>query len=391
MRKLGTAQILALISVAVVMRLLYVSRRIDGGSAGISAGSFSDMMPRSRRSGAWDSRNCVVIGLGVGYPVHHFEMFVGSLRATGYPGHIIIGIGENPPRGVVEYLTKRNVIIKTVTFTKCTFTNYTTNTGQLSSFNQKQKCATGYPDYKIQWGRFPLAADWIRDCPQCTEGVMLSDVRDAYFQRDPFAAVTTPHPIMVFEEHPMLTTEYWLVGYIVKQCKGQDLGKRPMLCSGSTMGTRDGILAYIDEMVKEFDAWLAVEKCRFDIIGDDQSIHDYLFYEGRLPGAVMIPYRTGPIHIVGGPADKIFRAAIKEAEKDGHDEGWVNSHRFYGTEENWEQWLDPKHNLTDEHGYITNLDGTPSPQVHQFDRFGRPFLRWLERKVKDWNKQLDAQ
>ena len=72
------------------------------------------------------------------------------------------------------------------------------------------------------------------------------------------------------------TTACALCRYIVKQCKGQDLGKRPMLCSGSTMGTRDGILAYIDEMVKEFDAWLAVEKCRFDIIGDDQSIHDYL-------------------------------------------------------------------------------------------------------------------
>jgi hypothetical protein len=153
-----------------------------------------------------------VIGLAVGYPVSHFRQFIGSLRATGYPGHIIIGIGENPPPGVVEYLTKRNVVVKTVKFTKCTFTNYTTNTGQLSSFNQKQKCAVGYPDYKIQWGRFPLAADWLRDCKGCTEGVMLSDVRDAYFQRDPFAAVVTPHPVMVFEEHPMLTTEYWLVG-----------------------------------------------------------------------------------------------------------------------------------------------------------------------------------
>jgi hypothetical protein len=62
----------------------------------------------------------------------------------------------------------------------------------------------------------------------------------------------------------------------VKQCKGINLGKRPMLCSGSTMGTRDGILGYIEAMRKEFDAWLSVEKCRFDIIGDDQSIHDYL-------------------------------------------------------------------------------------------------------------------
>jgi hypothetical protein len=42
------------------------------------------------------------------------------------------------------------------------------------------------------------------------------------------------------------------------------------------MGTRDGILGYIEAMRKEFDAWLSVEKCRFDIIGDDQSIHDYL-------------------------------------------------------------------------------------------------------------------
>lgn len=77
----------------------------------------------------------------------------------------------------------------------------------------------------------------------------------------------------------------------------------------------------------------------------------------------MVPYRTGPIHVVGGPADKIFRKAIEEAKKDGHDEGWVNAHRFYGTEEKWQQWLDPAHNLTDDEGFITNLDGTPSPQV----------------------------
>lgn len=162
--------------------------------------------------------DAVVIGLAVGYGLSNFEQFVGSLRATGYNGHIIIGIGENPPSGVVEYLTKRQVTIKVVKFTQCTFTNYTTNTGQLSPFNQRQKCAVGYPDYKIQWGRFPLAADWLRECTGCTGGVMLTDVRDVFFQRDPFAAVVTPHPIMVFEEHPMLTTEYWLVGCVWPIC-----------------------------------------------------------------------------------------------------------------------------------------------------------------------------
>jgi hypothetical protein len=52
--------------------------------------------------------------------------------------------------------------------------------------------------------------------------------------------------------------------------------------------------------------------------------------------------------------------------------------------------LDPKFNLTDENGYITNFDGTPSPQIHQFDRFGRPFERWLNRKVQGWNDKLDS-
>ena len=49
-----------------------------------------------------------------------------------------------------------------------------------------------------------------------------------------------------------------------------------MLCSGSTMGSREGILLYIAAMVAEFDAWLSTPRCRFDIVGDDQSIHDHL-------------------------------------------------------------------------------------------------------------------
>ena len=72
----------------------------------------------------------------------------------------------------------------------------------------------GYPDYKIQWGRFPLAAEWLKECTECTDGVMLSDVRDAYFQRDPFAAVTHEQAasgLMLFEEHPMMTTKSAIV------------------------------------------------------------------------------------------------------------------------------------------------------------------------------------
>ncbi len=34
--------------------------------------------------------------------------------------------------------------------------------------------------------------------------------------------------------------------------------------------------------------------------------------------------------------------------------------------------------LTDASGFWTNLDGTRSPLIHQYDRLGPPFDQWLD-------------
>lgn len=47
-------------------------------------------------------------------------------------------------------------------------------------------CPKAYPDYKITWARFLLYKDWLAECPSCTDGVMLTDVRDAVFQSGEF-------------------------------------------------------------------------------------------------------------------------------------------------------------------------------------------------------------
>jgi hypothetical protein len=81
-----------------------------------------------------------------------------------------------------------------------------------------------YLDYKIQWGQFPLAADWLCKCKDCTDGVMLMDTCDAYFQADLFQAMMTPHSITVFEENPDLSTENWLTDIPVSRCKNFKFG-----------------------------------------------------------------------------------------------------------------------------------------------------------------------
>lgn len=133
--------------------------------------------------------------------------------------------------------------------------------------------------------------------------------------------------------------------------------------------------------------------------GDDQSIHNYLYYTHQLnPKTVAVPHRTGPIHVVGVEADLIFRSILQEAvdKEHGKDlmeaESYLNSHRYHGSNEtNWRDWLGSQYSLTDpETGYILNLDGTPSAQVHQHDRFGVAMEFWLNHMVEEWNTKKNS-
>ncbi|KAL7530555.1 hypothetical protein ACHAWF_003428, partial [Thalassiosira exigua] len=345
----------------------------------------------AERPGWWKSSESAVIAMAAGYGLETYRQFVGSLRTTGYRGKIILGVSADMEDDVRAYLREQDVTTKELHITmNCTYAGATREDGH---FMEKIKCAEEYPDYKLAWGRFPLSRDWLLECADCTGGVMLTDTRDSYFQTDPFEypfgdepLERLPGDLMVFQEISNQTTDHWITYHPVKKCRGVELKGLPMLCSGSTMGTRQGILDYVNAMVREFDYWKDRKECRSDMAGDDQSIHNYLYYTGRLgERAYSVPHRTGPIHVVGWQADKIFRATIEEAREMGHGddaERFVNARGYVGWDDdkdageedrstNDAEWLPSRHGLIDpETGLITNLDGMPSPQVHQFDRFG---------------------
>ena len=322
------------------------------------------------------AQKTTVMGLAIGYGLDVFKSFVGSLRATGYSGNIILGVSHDMEDNVAEYLKQQKVMIKPLkTKNECTYTGSIHHGG--SVYNHP--CLEMYPDYKLSWGRFALYRDWLKDCSSCTEGIMLTDVRDAFFQRDPFDEKHKIHPLMFFEEHESVTTTHWLTDFPVSTCRNYTFPPKPMLCSGSIMGLRDGILDYIDVMIHEFDYWKQKDECSFELIGDDQSIHNYLYYTNQLKNAVTIPHRTGPIHVIGVEGDKIFRLAEEKA-----NEKKVSWYDYY-VKEKWQNWLPAEYNLIDpETGLILNADGSPSPQVHQFDRI-QPLMQTWMNKMKELN------
>lgn len=185
--------------------------------------------------------NAAVIGMATNYKLRTFKCFVGSLRNSGYKGHIILGVSPQISPEVEQYLSSRNVIMKHIEYVPCEHA--------LGS----EGCAHPYPDIKLRWSRFPLARDWLEECHACMGPILVTDVRDAFFQDNPFGpsydngSVPVVKGLQVFEEHIGQTTDHWLVEWPVRECKNITFSK-PMLCSGTTIGTREAMLQYLGQM-----------------------------------------------------------------------------------------------------------------------------------------------
>lgn len=190
----------------------------------------------------WQSKNSAVLAMATNMHIGDYQRFVGSLRATGFSGTIILGISDDASDEIRTFLSSQQVVMKDYVLGKCTYSGHIGNEGKTIDMQNPPshhpwKCPKDYPDYKQTHARFVLYKDWIlNDCPQCTDGIMLTDARDAFYQADPFVMASTlgtTHPIMVFEEiktcpdHPPFTEKgcdeildntHWLTDFPVKNC-----------------------------------------------------------------------------------------------------------------------------------------------------------------------------
>ena len=324
-----------------------------------------------------DSSTATVMGMASGYGLSVYQRFVGSLRKAGFQGNVILGVAPDVDPKILAYFRYRRVTPKILKWVNCTYQS--TDPSDKTDIFARTTCSHPYPDIKIRWSRFPLQRDWLSECQTCTGPVLVMDVRDAYFQLDPFGPGSGPiSGLQVFEEHPSQTTAHWLVKPIVQKCKGVEFVK-PMLCSGTTIGTRAAMLKYLEIMYEEMKVWISTPTCRFNLNGDDQTIHNYLYYTGQLPFATAIPNRYGIVNTVGVEGSKIFKEKRKRYMDAGMPQGDAGAYPYDGATAT--TWIGPQYNVADESGMFTQHDGkTRSRVIHQFDRYGVPFLNWMSKQ-----------
>jgi hypothetical protein len=176
--------------------------------------------------------------------------------------------------------------------------------------------------------RYPLYYLYLARHQDKYARVMLSDVRDVVFQRDPFDFEFEAGLYFFLEDdrEPIKNCPYnsmWLrTGY------GEDtlreLGEEVASCSGTTIGRTAAVMQYLELMVDH------MLRLKSHPAGIDQGVHNYLLYKNEIQDVTLVPNRRGPVFTMGKTVDL--------------------------------------QTPFDAEGFVLNQDGTVAHVLHQYDR-----------------------
>ena len=182
--------------------------------------------------------------------------------------------------------------------------------------------------YTVILARFFLYLSYVLDIPPSARPshIILTDVRDVIFQRNPAELISVVPHLAVGLEGPSIgqcaTNSEW-----VRSSYGPDvlesMSAAPVSCAGVTIGSYTAIRDYLTAMVKQL---LVLPTA--DFMGPDQAAHNYLLHQGLLPSCQML--RNGSSAVLTLSA----RSSVE----------------------------------LDESGTVLNVDGSVPAIVHQFDR-----------------------
>ncbi|CAM9569452.1 unnamed protein product, partial [Phaeothamnion confervicola] len=266
--------------------------------------------------------------------------FLLSLRASGYTGKIVLAVGTKLADD--DQRTMRELDVEF--FPVKTFSSSDHSCGDFCM-------ETPFGPMHVQVGRYFFYRDVIQNAGlEKKSRVLISDFRDTYFQQHPFhnAYFSTDGPsldLLFFEETSWtITKSFWnFTSWWISTCFGEeavaDLEAYPVLCSGTTMGTAQGVANYLHIFLATLQRQLehGTEQQKADcrgIAGIDQGIHNYVALKGLVNEfvPVMLPNGHGPVNTANGKPQPARPLRQNEL------------------------------------GIVLNQGGQPSPVVHQFDR-----------------------
>lgn len=285
----------------------------------------------------------LVLGAWASLPPRQLEPFVRSLRATGFDGSFCLLLGRHDPAHRQAFEDLSDVVIDAGAFypppprvTAALLRRFRTTRGLRRFYDSAFRLGVGPGRFSsARWHALEYDLEGLQSLryhhyyrailmldPR-PEVVMVTDLRDVVFQRDPFADPVGE--LELYLEDVRIGDDYFNTRWLRQLYGGRALEGllgQMVSCSGTVLGTSNGVLAYLTEMTVE------LSRFRRAMGAHDQAAHNRLLHDGLLPAARVIPNGTGRVLTLGA------RSAF----------------RF------------------DEHGMLLNDDGTVPAVLHQWDR-----------------------
>ncbi|MBG0790455.1 MAG: hypothetical protein H0S80_08180 [Desulfovibrionaceae bacterium] len=202
----------------------------------------------------------LILGLAAGYHYGDVRPFLASLEHTGHTSETVL-FTSGTTRDLDRMRAHRVTIIP-----------YTR--------------PAGLADMPCNGLRYFLYRDYLRALPRPCSRVLITDVRDVLFQRDPFGHPWPDGLNAMLEDRRATVGSCPFNARWVREHLGADalaaIGGCPISCSGTTVADHAAMLDYLDKMTELLDPPTTGE-C---MAGYDQGIHNYLIHTGRVAAAL---------------------------------------------------------------------------------------------------------
>lgn len=296
------------------------------------------------------------MGLVKNYKFEQIKPFLLSLKNIGYQGDVCFLVGNLTPETMaaikeynVELKTFRELYVQLPVFKEGKISlkklyyyhklvnvypfnrlNYwlvnTLTSGKNPSSVTKAKIASLF--VHVMCVRYPLYYLYLTKYGQKYDNIMLTDVRDVIFQRDPFDFDIGDSLCCFYEDEGKTigsceVNSTWIKEGFNPQALTK-IGHKKISCSGTTIGSRSAIMRYLEVMIDN----MIQLKCH--TWGIDQGVHNYILQTGLFDNVKFYENQHGPIltmHYTS--ADKLH---------------------------------------FDNQGYLVNDDGSIINALHQYDR-----------------------
>jgi hypothetical protein len=246
-----------------------------------------------------------IFALAAGYDLISFQRFIGSLKKCGYSEDIVLGVSPRSAMkvGVEDYLRLTNVIAYEFDV-EC-------QSHGVCKFDKKFLGVADRKPYRTFDNlRYELYHYWLQYY-HSNSMILVIDFRDVFFQSNPFASwgvysarTKLPYELQLFAENPIFNIgNCSFNGNWISTCFGKDalkaLNSSPIICSGSTLGSYNGMRQYLRVML------LSMSKHYGNCLmhGSDQGHHNYLYYNGGfnsdLGNPVVFPQGRGIVNTIG--------------------------------------------------------------------------------------------